>query len=347
LFRRPLGLPIPHTALIPERKHQLGRSLEAFVTENFLTSEIVRGRVLAAEPALRAGQWLSVETNAAKVVARAAPTIAQGLDGLDEDEIRAIVEQAVLPRLGSESLATATGEVLDRVLDDGAHTAVVDLVIVEVEHWLADNADTVVGVVRERAPDWTPRWVDERVARRVHREVVAWVRDIRDNPDHRARLALDDLLRRLAYDLQNDPETRARADALKQRVLESPAAVEAMTAMSLSLRAAVTDALRDPNGPVHVRATSLLADLGRRLVADNGLRERVDARVADATTALIDTYGGELAAVISYTVDQWDGAEAASRLELMVGRDLQFIRINGTVVGGLAGLAIHAASEVL
>jgi uncharacterized membrane-anchored protein YjiN (DUF445 family) len=347
LFRRPLGLPIPHTALIPERKDQLGRSLETFVTENFLTSEVVRERVLAAEPALRAGEWLAVRANAAKVVVRVAPAIGRGLEALEEDEIRAIVEQAVLPRLASESLATAAGEVLDRVLDDNAHTSVVDLLVVEVHRWLTDNPESVVGMVRERAPDWSPRWIDERVSRRIHRELVAWVRDIRDDPGHRARVALDQLLRRLAFDLQHDPETRARADALKLRVLEGPAAADAATALSLSLRAAVADALRDEGGALHERATGLLADLGRRLVADPALRERVDARVTDATTALIDSYGGELAAVISHTVDQWDGEEAARRLELMVGRDLQFIRINGTVVGGLVGLAIHTASELL
>ena len=347
LFRRPLGLPIPHTALIPERKDQLGRSLEAFVTENFLTAEIVRGRVEAAELSRRAGAWLAAPENAARVVRHAAPALANGLRALDRDEVRAIVEQALLPRLGTEQLSPAAGLVLARVLDDGAHEPLVDLGLAEALRWLRANEETVVAIVNERAPGWTPHWLEGRVSRRVHRELVRWVIDIRDDPRHRARGALEDLLRRLAEDLQHDPATQARADALKHRILASPAAGDAATAITLSVRSAVVDALRHEGGPVHERATAVLVDAGRRLVEDPALRERLDARAADAVVALVETYGGEIAATISYTIDQWDGEEAARRLELMVGRDLQFIRINGTVIGAVAGLTIHALSAAL
>ncbi|WP_199223841.1 MULTISPECIES: DUF445 domain-containing protein [Solirubrobacterales] len=347
LFRHPLGLPIPHTALIPRRKQQLGRSLESFVTENFLTAEIVRDRVLDAEPARRAGTWIGRPENAARVVRRAAPTLARGLDGLQEDEVRAIVEQAVLPRLANESLAPVVGHVLERVLDDRAHTVVVDLVIVETHDWLVDNADTVTELVTDRLPEWSPRFVERGVSRRVYREFVRFVAEIRDDPHHRARAAADELLRRLARDLQHDPRTRARADELKRRILAGRAAADAATSLTLSVREALTAALRDERGALQERASVLLADLGARLLADDALRARVDERTAEAVTSLVDTYGAELTTVITHTIDQWDGDEAARRLELMVGRDLQFIRINGTVVGGLAGLLIHALSELL
>jgi uncharacterized membrane-anchored protein YjiN (DUF445 family) len=345
LFRRPLGLPIPHTALIPERKQQLGRSLETFVGENFLTAEIVHGRVIDAEPALKAGQWLSVPENSAKVVRRAAPTIARGLQGLREDEIRSIVDQALLPRLAAESLATPIGHVLERVLDDGAHSPAIDLAVIEAHAWLIANAQTITELVAGRTPEWSPRWMERAVAKRVYRELVRFVAEIRDDPRHRARIAADELLRQLAHDLQHDPETRARADALKARILEGQAAGEAATALALSVRSAVTAALLEQDGPVQHRATQLFTDLGTRLERDEALRTRIDVRIAEAVTSLVETYGGELTTVISTTIDRWDGDEAARRLELMVGRDLQFIRINGTVIGGLAGLAIHALSE--
>jgi len=347
LFRRPLGLPIPHTALIPQRKAQLGRSLESFVSDNFLTAEIVHDRVLDAEPARRAGEWIGRQENAARVVRRAAPTLARGLDGLEDEEIRAIVEQAVLPRLANESLAPVVGHVLERVLDDRAHTVVVDLLVRETHDWLVENSDTVTELVTERMPEWSPRFVERGVSRRVYREFVRFVAEIRDDPDHRARAAADELLHRLAQDLQHDPDTRARADELKRRILRGPAAADAATSMTLSVLEALTAALRDEQGALQERAAALLADLGARLVADEALRTRVDGRAAEAVTSLLETYGAELTAVITHTIDQWDGDEAARRLELMVGRDLQFIRINGTVVGGLAGLLIHALSELL
>ncbi len=347
LFRRPLGLPIPHTALIPERKQQLGRSLETFVSENFLTAEIVHGRVIDAEPALKAGQWLSVHENSVKVVHRAAPTIARGLRGLREDEIRAIVDQAVLPRLANESLATPIGHVLERVLDDGAHVPAIDLIVIEAHAWLTANGETITELVAGRTPDWSPRWMERAVARRVYRELVRFVAEVRDDPHHRARVAADELLRGLAHDLQHDPDTRARADALKARVLEGDTAGEAATTFALSVRSAVSAALLEEDGPVQRRATQLLTDMGTRLEGDAHLRSRLDTRIAEAVTSLVDTYGGELTTVISTTIDRWDGDEAARRLELMVGRDLQFIRINGTVVGGLAGLLIHTLSEAV
>jgi uncharacterized membrane-anchored protein YjiN (DUF445 family) len=176
---------------------------------------------------------------------------------------------------------------------------------------------------------------------------VRFVAEIRDDPRHRARLAADELLRQLARDLQHNPETRDRADALKARILEGPTAGEAATTLALSVRAAVTAALLDEDGAAQRRATQLLTDLGARLEQDEALRSRIDVRAAEAVTSLVETYGGELTTVISTTLDRWDGDEAARRLELMVGRDLQFIRINGTVIGGLAGLAIHALSEAL
>ena len=347
LFRRPLGLPIPHTALVPERKEALGQSLEQFVTESFLTADVARDRVAGAEPALRVGRWVSQPENAARVVREVAPALARALRSVGEDEVRAFVEQALLPRLSAEPLSPVAGHLLENVLRDGAHRPLVDLVLVEGHDWLAAHADTVGAVVRERAPWWSPAWLDDRVVDRVYREALRWVADVRDDPDHRAREALDSLLSRLADDLQHDDATRERAEALKERVLANPGTADAATAVAESVRAAVVESLDDVDGPLHERARRALVDLGRRLVDDTDLRSRVDARAADAAAFLVDTYGPEVAATISHTVQRWDGKEAARRIELLVGRDLQFIRINGTVVGGLVGVTIHAVSRLL
>lgn len=347
IFRRPLGLPIPHTALIPQRKDALGASLEQFVTENFLTADVARGRVLAAEPALRVGRWLAVPANADRVVREVAPALGRGLRALDEDEVRAFVEQALLPRLASEDLAPVAGHLLEGVVEDGAHRALVDLLVREAHDWLVDNEAAVQRIVRDRAPWWSPSWLDDRVVDKVHDEAVRWVRDVRDHPNHRVRLALDSLLTQLARDLQHDEATRERAEALKVRVLSNPGTADAATAVAESVRSAVVESLLSPGGPLHERAAAALGDVGRRLVDDADLRTRVDGRVADAVVFAVETYGAELASAISHTVQQWDGQDAARRIELHVGRDLQFVRINGTVVGGLVGVTIHAVSQLL
>jgi uncharacterized membrane-anchored protein YjiN (DUF445 family) len=347
LFRRPLGLPIPHTALVPERKDALGRSLEQFVTESFLTGEVARDRVLAAEPALRVGRWIALPDNAARVVREVAPAVGRALRGIGDDELRAFVEQALLPRLRSEQLAPVAGHLLEGVLRDGAHRVLVDLVLREGHGWLADHEETVSALLRERAPWWSPPWLDDRVVDRVYAEMLTWVADVRDDPGHRARVALDSLLEDLARDLQHDDDVRARAEALKERLLDNPGTADAATAVAESVRTAVVDSLADADGPLHQRAREALVRLGERLVDDRALRAATDARAADAVVFLVDTYGAEVAATISHTIERWDGHEAARRMELLVGRDLQFIRINGTVVGGLVGVTIHAVSQLL
>ena len=198
----------------------------------------------------------------------------------------------------------------------------------------------------ERAPWWSPPWVDDRVIGWTYQQVLAWLRDIQQDPRHPARQALDDLLKRLAADLQHDPEVMARAESLKERLLTHPQVPETALGLWKSFRSSLTTAMDDESSYFHTRGDELLEHLGRHLVEDEVWRGRLEARLGELVSFFVNTYGSELAEVISVTVDRWDGKEAAERIELHVGRDLQFIRINGTIVGALAGLGIHALSQV-
>lgn len=171
-----------------------------------------------------------------------------------------------------------------------------------------------------------------------------WVRDIRDDPGHHARRALDELLGQLAQDLQNDPATMARFERLKARLVSQPSLMTTAIALWHSLRGALLASMEDPHSLLHTRAAQGLADFGERAVNDTELRRRLDGHVADAVVYFTQRYGPELTTVITETIQRWDGREASRRIELHVGRDLQFIRINGTLVGGLAGLVIYAIS---
>jgi uncharacterized membrane-anchored protein YjiN (DUF445 family) len=177
--------------------------------------------------------------------------------------------------------------------------------------------------------------------------VVAWVEDIRSDPYHHARAALDSALARLAQDLLHDPATQERMERLKERVLSHQQLVVTATSLWNAFRRALMESLEDADGPVRRRAREELVAFGRRLQSDEALRARLDGHAADLAVFVVERYGDELTAVITHTVDRWDGREAARRIELHVGRDLQFIRINGTVVGGLVGLVIHAVSVLL
>ncbi|RNL80083.1 DUF445 domain-containing protein [Nocardioides marmorisolisilvae] len=344
LFKHPLGLPIPHTALIPRRKDDFGKSLEDFVQENFLQEEIIRDRLGAARVSARVGEWLSDPANAAKVVAEGASLAAVGLRRLRDEDVEGLVADVILPRLVTEPISPIAGNLLAEVLRDDAHHGLVDLALEEGYHWLVHNQETFTSVIGERAPRWVPERLNELVTDRVHLEAVHWVADIRADPNHRARAALDSLLAQLAQDLLTNPPTQERAERLKTRLLEHPQFLAAGMSVFDALKRALLDALDDSAGPLRERATAELVRFGERIGTDEELRDRLDTVVADAAAFGVRRYGGELTAVITHTVARWDGREAAARIELQVGRDLQFIRINGTIVGGLVGVLIHAIS---
>jgi uncharacterized membrane-anchored protein YjiN (DUF445 family) len=347
LFKHPLGLPIPHTALIPKRKDELGRGLEEFVGENFLQEDIIRDRLANAAPSQRLGEWLSQPENARRVVDEVADVAAIALSKVRDEHIESLVRDALTPRFREEPIAPLLGGLLGEALRDNIHHGLVDLALTELHGWLVDNPDTVAEVLGERAPWWAPPRLNEAVTGRVHLELVRWVGDIRDDPLHRARVALDSVLGQLAQDLLTDPATQDRAEALKHRLLDHPAVVTSFISLWDALRRALTASLKDGDGAVRERMLTEVCRFAERLVADPGLRTRLDTMAADAAVFVVDRYGAELTAVITHTIERWDGREAARRIELHVGRDLQFIRINGTIVGGLVGVVIHAVSVLL
>jgi uncharacterized membrane-anchored protein YjiN (DUF445 family) len=347
LFMHPLGIPVPHTALIPRRKDELGRSLEEFVGENFLQEGIIRDRIATAVISRRVGEWLAEPAHVRRVVDEVADVAALGLGQVREEHVSDLVTEALVPRFREEPVAPLAGELLGEAVRDGVHEGVVDLVLDELHGWLLEHPDTVAEVLEQRAPWWAPPRLNDAVTRRLTAELVTWLAEVRADPDHRARRAFDSLLTRLADDLQHDPETQARTERLKERLLDQPQVVASGIAIWNALRRALQASLRDPEGAVRRRLGEELTAFGTRLRDDEHLRARIDAALADVSVFAIDRYGAELTAVITQTVERWDGREASRRIELHVGRDLQFIRINGTIVGGLVGLVIHAVTELV
>ncbi len=347
LFKHPLGIPIPHTALIPRRKDDLGKGLQEFVGENFLQEAIIRERMAAATPSARLATWLAEPDNARRVVDEAAEVAAIGLGKVRDDHIAGLVNDALVPRFREEPISPLLGGLLSEALNDDVHHGLVDLALAELHDWLQENPETVQEVLGERAPWWAPPGLNDRVTARVHLEMVRWVADIRDDPRHHARQALDSLLLQLAADLLDDEATQERTERFKNRVLDHPAVVSSGISLWNALRRALTASLGDRDGAVRRRLLDEVQAFAHRLRADPALRERLDGIGADVAVFAVERYGTELTGVITSTIERWDGREAARRIELHVGRDLQFIRINGTIVGGLVGVLIHTLAVLV
>jgi uncharacterized membrane-anchored protein YjiN (DUF445 family) len=346
LFRRPLGLPIPHTAIIPTKKDVLGASLGDFVGENFLSSEVVRARLRAVGIGARLGRWLGEPEHADKVTEQAAAALRGVLTVLRDSDVQAVVSEAITRRADAQEVGPGLGKLLERVVAEGGHRRMVDLVCVRAHGWLVDHADSVMEAVQGGAPGWTPRFVDRKVGERVYKELLRFVTEMRDSPGHPARAAVDRFLADFAQELQSDEDTRARVERLKKDLLARSEVQELIASAWGSVRSMVVTAAEDERSELRLRTRASLLSLGRRLATDARLQEKVDGWLEDAATYLVTTYRDEITSLISETVAGWDAEQTSRKIEAHVGRDLQFIRINGTVVGALAGLLIYTLSQV-
>ena len=222
--------------------------------------------------------------------------------------------------------------------------AAIDVVIEKAEEWLESHPEAFGSMVSGRLPRWLPGFVDRFVDDRAHREVVAFVRAVRDDPRHPLRDAVDRWLAELTTDLQHDPVVIARVEQLKADLLDSPRVREFAGEVWASVKETLEAALADPDSELLAGLRSAVIEVGTRLSRDDELAGKVDEWVTDAAAYVVRSYRHEIAGVITETVERWDPRETTEKIELQVGRDLQFIRINGTVVGALAGLAIYSVA---
>ncbi|WP_435862143.1 DUF445 domain-containing protein [Streptomyces rubiginosohelvolus] len=347
LFRRPLGLPIPHTAIIPTKKDQLGQSLGSFVGENFLSGDVIRDRIHALGVGRRLGTWLAEPAHADRVTAELATALRGALTVLRDSDVQAVVGEAITRRADAVEVGPGLGKMLEKVVTDGGHRKVVDLICVRAHDWLVEHGDSVMNAVQGGAPGWTPRFVDKRVGERVYKELLRFVTEMRDMPEHPARGSIDTFLTDFAADLQTDADTRARVERLKSEILGRSEVQDVIASAWSSVRTMILSAAEDERSELRLRARASLMSLGARLSSDERLQGKLDGWLEDAAVYVVTTYRAEITSLISETVAGWDADQTSKKIEAHIGRDLQFIRINGTVVGALAGLAIYTVSHAL
>ncbi|MFE8986336.1 DUF445 domain-containing protein [Streptomyces collinus] len=347
LFRHPLGIPIPHTAIIPTKKDQLGVSLGEFVGENFLSEDVVRQRLRAVGIGSRLGAWLAVPEHADRVTAELSTALRGALTVLRDSDVQAVVGEAITRRANAQEIGPGIGKMLEKVVADGGHKRVVDLVVNRAHDWLVLHRDEVMDAVEGGAPGWTPKFVDRKVGERVYRELLRFATEMRDMPGHPARGALDRFLTDFASDLQSDTDTRARIERLKGEVLGRGEVQDLIASAWTAVRSMIVAAAEDERSELRLRVRASLLSLGSRMAAERKVQDKVDRWVEDAAVYVVTTYRKEITSLITDTVASWDAEHTTRKIEANIGRDLQFIRINGTVVGSLAGLLIYTVSRAL
>jgi len=347
LFRHPLGLKIPHTAIIPRKKDALGENLGDFVGANFLAEVVVADKLHRVGVSARLGNWLAQSLNAERATAVAISAVGAVMTVLRDEDVQAVMENALVKRILERPWGPPLGRLLGQLLTDGTHHKLVDLLAERIYEWVRDNHAAVLRVVSQRLPGWSPRFIDELVADKLYGEVLSFAWAVHTEADHPMRKAVDTFLLEFTEDLKTDPAMIERAEAIKLQVLAHPEVQILLGSAWGTAKKMLLGAAEDPSSELRRRVHDGLMGFGGRLIEDAELRSKVDNWLQGVAGYVVANYRGEITTLITDTVQRWDAQETARKVELQVGRDLQFIRINGTVVGALAGLVIHTISQLL
>ncbi|MEJ7934238.1 DUF445 domain-containing protein [Sphingobium sp. AN558] len=349
LFRHPLGLPIPHTAIIPRNKDRIGDTLALFLRDNFLIPSVVARRMRGLDVAAAAGRFLASPSGGDGRLREGASRLAADmLEALDQERLGGMVKGAIAQRLRAIHIAPLIGQAIEAAMRDGRHAPVMDGIIHWADRALEANEHLIREMISERAGK-VLRWtgLDENLASAILSGLRKLIADMATDPGHSLRLKAEEGMAKLAVDLQHDPVTQAKVARIRDEIIDNPAMQRWIDGLWEQARAGMLRAVRDPGRAMAGRFGEALQQLGTTLQGDARLRMLINRFVRRAAVGATAAYGSRIVTLVSETVRGWDASTVTSRLEGAVGRDLQYIRINGTLVGGLVGLTIHAIDSLL
>ena len=358
LFRHPLGVPIPHTAIIPENKDRIATTMAAFLQDNFLTPIVVARRLQTMNAAVALGGFLAdpkvnseggTETsNSARIRAGAAGLIADVLESLDPEQLGGLAKGALRTQIEKWEVAPLLGQLLSAAIADKRHMPLINATIRRAALVLEDNEPLIRDMIHERA-NTLLRWtkLDERLANAVLDGLYKLLAETVVDPEHPLRRRIEEGLEELAEGLLHDPAMRERVERLKREVLGNPAFARWLDALWERGRARLLQMVREPGGMLRGQLGTSVIELGAALQRDVRLQVMVNRFARRTLVGVATRYGGQIVRLVSETVKRWDVRTVTDRIEGAVGRDLQFIRINGTLVGGLVGVLIHSVDILL
>ncbi len=354
LFRHPLGLPIPHTAIIPKNKDRIADTMAQFLQENFLTPAVVARRMSGMNIAKALGDFLNAAPKEgeadtrSRITAGAAELLAEMLESLDPDRLGNQVRSGLAGQLAKIDVSPLAGRMLESTMTDQRHLPLIDGIIRWAGLTLEDNEDTVRDIIHARA-NAVLRWtgLDERISASVLDGLYKLLAEVLVDPDHPLRFKVEEGLRKLAHDLQHDPLTRERVEEMKRDLIANPAVSEWWMGVWERIRRSLVRRAREAESGLGIEMRKGLADLGNALTSDHRLQVQINRFARRTAVGVATRYGGQIVTLVSETVRRWDATTITGRIESAVGRDLQFIRINGTLVGGLVGMTLHFLTTLM
>ncbi|QKT06185.1 DUF445 family protein [Gordonia sp. X0973] len=346
LFRHPLGLPIPHTALIKRKKDQIGDQLGGFIEENFMVPELIEQRATSLELPRRMSTWFADPVNAPRVSAEAARALNLAAEMLDDEDVERFLMAAV-GWAAEPEWSQPVGRILEQLVDEDRLEPVLQLGADRAHEWALGSLGLIDRLIDRDGPQWMPKFAQNFVGDKIYKELVEFTGKVAGDPDHELRRAVIGAITQFADDLQNDPETIAKFEALKTELVGRDEVTGAASTAWKAGKAVIEKMLDDPNNTLRNTISSSVIQVAERIRDDEALQQKMNGWVARGAHHVASNYASEIISVITETVRGWDAQETSDKIELQVGRDLQFIRINGTVVGALAGLAIYTIAQLI
>jgi uncharacterized membrane-anchored protein YjiN (DUF445 family) len=348
LFRHPLGMPIPHTAIIPRNKDRIGEALANFIRENFLIPSVVARRMQRLDVAGAAGRFLQTPAGeGTRIRAGASRLIADIFESLDDERLGGIVKGAISTRLRKMELSPLLGHALASAINEERHVPMLEAAIRWTARALDANEQLIREMVRKKA-NWVLKLagLDEKLADSVIEGLRKLTIEMSTDPAHPIRIKVEEALAQLANDLQARPETRERVERIKEQLLDNQSVNLWLDALWQKGREAVIKAARNPDAVLAGKVGEVLKSMGGTLEKDKRIRGAINEFARRAVVGMAASYGGSIVKLVSETVRGWDAQTVTNRLEAAVGRDLQYIRINGTLVGGLVGLLLRVIDQL-
>ncbi|MEA3081253.1 MAG: hypothetical protein QOD54_921 [Sphingomonadales bacterium] len=348
LFRHPLGLPIPHTAIIPRNKDRIGEALASFIRENFLIPSVVARRLQRLDVAGAAGRFLQTPAGeGTRIRAGASRLIADVFESLDDERLGGIVKGAISTRLRKMEVAPLLGHALASAINEDRHVPMLEAAIRWTARALDANEQLIRDMVRKKA-NWVLKLagLDTKLADAIIDGLRKLTVEMSTDPAHPVRMKIEEALAQLANDLQTRPETRERVEAIKEQLLDNQSVGLWLDALWQRGREAIIKAARNPDAVMAGKLGEVLKSMGGTLEKDPRIRAAINQFARRAVVGMAASYGGSIVKLVSETIRSWDAQTVTNRLEAAVGRDLQYIRINGTLVGGLVGLVLYVIDKL-
>ena len=342
LFRHPLGIPIPHTAIIPHRKNEIGESMAAFVAEHFLHPDVVRVKLHSVNLAKNTAIWLGTTRGHDRVVDLGVSLVRWMLGALHEERVRQFISRLGSRQLSGINVARLLGRTLDWLVEDGRHQQVLTQSLRYAIVLLHDHRDMIRGNVQRESPWWLPGFVDDRIVVQMLDRIETLLLEMSLDPDHPMRGDFNHWMIRWAHDLQKSSQYKRLGEKLKQELLDNEDLQGYLYRLWADLASSLEKDLEDPESMIRQQLSQLLTGLAEEMERDEDMQSWVNGWLVESAVSVVDVNRHAIASLISDTVKSWNAADTSYRVELAIGHDLQFIRINGTLVGGLVGLVIHA-----